>query len=59
MESATDNGSPVSEDKLNNTSAEGESAESIVDASSERHRPSDEDSTFDKFISLPRFEINA
>ena len=49
MENTDDNGALVSEDKLSSTLMEGESVEIIVDASSERHRPSDEDSKFDKF----------
>ena len=47
MENTAENGSLVSEEKLNRTSVEGESTENIVDASSERHQPSDEDSTFE------------
>ena len=47
MENTAENGSLVSKEKLNNTSVEGESTENIVDASSERHQPSDEDSTFE------------
>ena len=47
MEIAAENGSVVSEEKPNITSVEGESTENIVDASSECHQPTDEDSTFE------------
>jgi hypothetical protein len=47
MENTADNGSLVSEDKLTDASVEGESTANIVDASSERHQPSDGNSTFE------------
>ena len=58
MEDTAENGSLVSEDKLNSTSVEEKCTENVVGPSSKRRHVSDEDSTFENSSHFEVFFLN-